>query len=99
MQKPHRRQGASAQAMQTQLLILHKVVSQIFGPHCIQKAIDPRHSFVKLCPRRVPPWLHRHGILEVESRKKGYHGGAYIDISDGAFFVFCFLLDTFSDFA
>lgn len=90
MQKPHRRQGASAQAMQTQLLNLHKVVSQTFGPHCIQKAIDARRSFVKLCPRRVPLWLHRHGVLEVESRKKEYHGGAYIDISDGAFFFILF---------
>lgn len=41
MQKPHGRQGASTQAMQTQLLVLFcKVVGQTFGPHCIQKAID-----------------------------------------------------------
>lgn len=41
MQKPHGRGGASTQAMQTQLLILFcKVVSQTFGPHRIQKAID-----------------------------------------------------------
>lgn len=41
MQKPHGRQGASTQAMQTQLLVLFcKVVGQTFGPHCIQKATD-----------------------------------------------------------
>lgn len=92
MQKPHRRRGASTQAMQTQLLLLlRKGCQSNIRTTSHTKSYRCCLNIVKMFPAwSASPLHHRQMALRFTGGKLGYHGGAYIDISDELLFFFFF---------